>query len=173
MALLTRQGGIWKDSVPMVKDGGAWKEVSEGYVKDDGVWKKFYGNDGVNFLITSGGADILPYVYECGLRGKAGLLAGIVPIQPYGTISPDDNTQFQITELYEYTHDLGGGAGTVLEVINTEDLNGKTMIMNGRAVTLSGTLSGTTFTMDLSDTHLWTLAGATTIGAQYTVSILL
>ena len=40
MAILTRQGGIWKDSKPMVKDGGVWKEVSEAYVKDGGVWKQ-------------------------------------------------------------------------------------------------------------------------------------
>ena len=34
--------GIWKDSVPSVKVGGVWKQVSSGSVRVAGVWKSFY-----------------------------------------------------------------------------------------------------------------------------------
>lgn len=42
MALLVRDGGVWKPTVgkPWVKDAGVWKQAS-GYVKDAGVWKPF------------------------------------------------------------------------------------------------------------------------------------
>lgn len=34
--------GVWKQSKPYVKLNGVWKEVKVGWVKQQGVWVKFY-----------------------------------------------------------------------------------------------------------------------------------
>src|SRR3546814_728392 len=42
MSILVRQGDVWKDSAPHVKDSGVWKPVQEAFVKDAGSWKSFF-----------------------------------------------------------------------------------------------------------------------------------
>ena len=42
MGILVKDGGIWKDSEPYVRDAGVWKPVDTGFVKDAGVWKEFH-----------------------------------------------------------------------------------------------------------------------------------
>lgn len=41
MSILVRDGAVWKDGTPYVFDGGVWKPVLSGFIKDDGAWKEF------------------------------------------------------------------------------------------------------------------------------------
>lgn len=44
MGILAKDGVVWKDSVPYVRDAGIWKPVDTGFVKDAGVWKETYSS---------------------------------------------------------------------------------------------------------------------------------
>lgn len=42
MGISVRDGGIWRESEPHVRDAGIWKPVDKAFVKDAGVWKEAY-----------------------------------------------------------------------------------------------------------------------------------
>lgn len=45
MTIYVRDGGAWKPVTDLqVKDGGVWKPVRAGYVRDGGVWKRYHAS---------------------------------------------------------------------------------------------------------------------------------
>lgn len=55
MTLHTKVSGTWKEADPRVKVSGTWKDVSDGWVKVAGAWKRFYQR----FLVELGGIVVI------------------------------------------------------------------------------------------------------------------
>jgi len=42
MTMHVKAAGSWHETAPSIKEGGVWKPIRQGWIKDAGTWKEFF-----------------------------------------------------------------------------------------------------------------------------------